>query len=238
MDRTPGHSNLEFAKEEINMLENILPGDISKVKLNQPSKKEILEQLNACTVFHFAVHAELNPVNRSKSSLFTSDWQDNSSMVENLIGLDLRERAPLLTYLSVYSTSDSDAEGLQDESIHLVSACQLAGFQHVVGSLWEVSDRYSVEIAKEVYKSFGDGGVIDDQSISLGLHNAMRSLRYGMNKCNDGESTNNNSPQETIEHGDSGLRGPRCVRPIRAEDKNEKITSNPLIWAAYIHVGP
>jgi hypothetical protein len=34
-----------------------------------------------------------------------------------------------------------------------MSACQLAGFRHVIGSLWEVSDKHCVDVAKDVYNA-------------------------------------------------------------------------------------
>jgi CHAT domain-containing protein len=54
-------------------------------------------------------------------------------------------------------SSTGETQGLYGESRHLVSACQLAGFQQVVGSLWEVSDMYSVDAAREVYEAVKDG---------------------------------------------------------------------------------
>ena len=40
-----------------------------------------------------------------------------------------------------------------DECIHLVSGVQLAGFRHVVGTLWEVSDWHWIQATKRFYKA-------------------------------------------------------------------------------------
>ncbi|KAF5668796.1 hypothetical protein FDENT_11727 [Fusarium denticulatum] len=46
----------------------------------------------------------------------------------------------------------SDKVQLLDESPDLTSAFQLAGFRHVVGTLWAVSDQPCIDVAKEFYK--------------------------------------------------------------------------------------
>jgi CHAT domain-containing protein len=43
--------------------------------------------------------------------------------------------------------------------IHLVSAFQLAGFRHVIGTLWEVSDPHCVGIAIVIYETLRDEGM-------------------------------------------------------------------------------
>ncbi|KAL8646924.1 MAG: hypothetical protein Q9210_005856 [Variospora velana] len=47
--------------------------------------------------------------------------------------------------------SQVEHDELIDESLHLMGACQLAGFQHIVGTLWEVNDRFCVDIATITY---------------------------------------------------------------------------------------
>jgi len=67
--------------------------------------------------------------------------------------------------------------GLLDESINLMTACQLAGFRHVVGSLWETYDEYSEVAAGEFYKVLGAAAIINDRAIAWGVHQASRYLR-------------------------------------------------------------
>lgn len=40
---------------------------------------------------------------------------------------------------------------LTDEGIHLASAFQLAGYRHVVATLWPINDRHAERHAEEVY---------------------------------------------------------------------------------------
>ncbi|KAH7146066.1 hypothetical protein EDB81DRAFT_759375 [Dactylonectria macrodidyma] len=63
-----------------------------------------------------------------------------------------------------------------DESIHLANACQLAGFRHVVGTLWSVDDKLCVDMARMTYEFMRDEGISDD-CVSRGLHRATRTAR-------------------------------------------------------------
>ncbi|KAK6540848.1 hypothetical protein TWF694_008231 [Orbilia ellipsospora] len=238
MDKTPGHSDLNFAKEEISVLEGLLPGHIPRVKLERPSKQAVIERLKSCKIFHFAGHGESDPTNPSNSSLLVNDWKQNPLTVDSLVKMDLRQISPWLAYLAACSTSNNSAEDLQDEAIHLAAACQLAGFRHVVGSLWEVSDRYSVDAAREIYTTISCG-----KSVSLGVHRATRLLRDITSKRDGWRSTELvetvESDQET-EGQTPENRDSRRVRPEGYQKSNkygiEK--SDPFVWAAYIHVGP
>jgi len=88
----------------------------------------------------------------------------------------LQENPPFLGYLSACLTGANEADTLIDEGIHLVSACQLAGFRHVVGTLWEVSDRHCVDVARVLYETIRDEGMTD-VALYRGLHRAVRALR-------------------------------------------------------------
>jgi hypothetical protein len=44
-------------------------------------------------------------------------------------------------------------DNLIDESLHPISAFQIAEFHHVIGTLWEVRDDTCLTVAASVYKS-------------------------------------------------------------------------------------
>ncbi|KAF3240401.1 hypothetical protein TWF192_009495 [Orbilia oligospora] len=268
MDKTSGQSDLPYAAEEVKILHGLLPSRLTTatIKLEQPNKQDVLDHLEDCTIFHYAGHGESNPLEPEKGSLLINDWQTNPLTVEHLSELNFRQKssAPWLAYLSACSTSDSNAEELHDESINLVTACQLAGFQHVVGSLWEVSDKYSVTAAEEVYKTIiaEDGKAIDGKRVSLGVHRATRRLREltGGVTGNRVTASRTESPVPPEEIDDEGcakecvgsiLESPRGIvdegnesrdsrklRPFGYEKTEEVTVGNPFIWAAYVHVGP
>jgi CHAT domain-containing protein len=94
------------------------------------------------------------------------------------IALKLHQNPPFLASLSACSTAKNQVERLLDEGIHLMAVCQLAGFPHVIGSLWEVSDSHCVDVAKDVYDTSLQSG-LSDESASRGLHRAVLNLRKG-----------------------------------------------------------
>jgi CHAT domain len=54
---------------------------------------------------------------------------------------------------------------------------QLSGYPSVLGSLWQVRDSHSAEIAKDVYAWILADGGMDTQRSGEGLHRAIRTLR-------------------------------------------------------------
>jgi CHAT domain-containing protein len=59
---------------------------------------------------------------------------------------NLYKNPPFLVYLSAYGRLDQNKDNKSiDESIYLTSAFQLAGFRHVIGTLWHVDDEICVD---------------------------------------------------------------------------------------------
>jgi tetratricopeptide (TPR) repeat protein len=170
----PG-SGLPYALDEVKMLEGLCPFLKLKPVQPAPQRDEILTHLRACKVFHFASHGRSNPLEPSESCLVL-EGENNSITVADLRDCRLQENSPFLAYLSACSTKVNEDRRLIDEEIHLVSACQLAGFRHVVGALWEVSDKYCVDVARVLYETIKDEGM-SDSAVCLGLHRAIRELR-------------------------------------------------------------
>lgn len=57
-----------------------------------------------------------------------------------------------------------------------IGAYQLAGFRHVIGTLWEVNDESCVDIERVKYEWMQKQG-LSDASVSEGLHRACTKLR-------------------------------------------------------------
>jgi CHAT domain-containing protein len=216
MDTTPGCSALSFARKEIIELERLFPASIPRVVLDAPFKNDILTALDNSSIFHFAGHGLSNPSDPSMSTLLVTDWQKNPLTVKDLVALKYHPNPPLLAYLSACSTGENQEHKLLDEGIHLMGACQLSGFRNVIGSLWEVSDKHCVDAAKDVYNTMIKAGM-SDQSVSLGLHNAVLNLRGGRSRT-------------------STTREAQDARLIGTESEENEI-GDPFIWAAYIHMG-
>jgi CHAT domain-containing protein len=170
---------LEHVGDEVEALAKVLPGDLKPILLSEPDKQDILSRLLSCAVFHFAGHGISDPLDPSESCLLVKDWNKipaSALSVKDLIGFNLYVQSPWLAYLSACSTGETKDDRLYHESIHLMSGCQLAGFQHAVGSLWEISDRYSVDVAREVYTVIKlEIGTLGN--VAYAVHQALRYLR-------------------------------------------------------------
>ncbi|PQE14984.1 TPR domain-containing protein [Rutstroemia sp. NJR-2017a BBW] len=218
----PG-ANLPFALDEVKMLEELCPS----LKLNPvkptPGRDEILQHLRTCKIFHFASHGQSNPLEPSESCLVL-EGENNSITVADLRDCKLQENSPFLAYLSACSTKANKAERLVDEEIHLVSACQLAGFRHVVGTLWEVSDEYCVGVARILYETIKNEGMTD-RAVYKGLHRAIIALR-------DKDIAITETEESDIADGGSIPR--QSSWDVSGSSSH---IGGPLRWAAYIHAG-
>lgn len=177
MENTKGLRSLPFAGEEARTIETVLGQSVKFHKLSQPSKKDVLRELGSCNIFHFAGHGKSSAEDPDRGCLCLDDWQSNPLTVRDLLSLELHRRPPWLAYLSACSTGVNHKKELRDEAIHLVAACQLAGFQHVVGSFWEVADSQSQKVAKLFYTSLKGSGIGEGNDVAFALHTAVRELR-------------------------------------------------------------
>ena len=66
---------------------------------------------------------------------------------------------------------------LADEGIHLAAALQLAGYRHVIGTQWSVSDDNAAAVADAVYGTLLAGGTPDATRSAHALTAAVRALR-------------------------------------------------------------
>jgi len=70
----------------------------------------------------------------------------------------------------------SDGALLSDEPIHLGSALLLAGYQHVVATLWHVADHTAAQLAERFYAALSVGRLPDSQRTAYALHEATQAL--------------------------------------------------------------
>ncbi|KAK9311150.1 CHAT domain-containing protein [Lipomyces starkeyi] len=215
MEETPGQSSLPYATEEVKKIRKLCH-DMSLTPV-EPSryKAEVESHLPRCKIFHFAGHGYTHPSDPSMSSLVLEDGEDHPLTVGGLFELNLRKSSPFLAYLSACGTGRVRDERFMDESIHLISGCQLAGFRHVVGTLWNVIDETCVDMARMTYEEMRDSNMTDD-SVCRGLHKASRVLRNRWLKM----------PVQTR------IRGGRD-RDIQPEGGE----TGSLDWVPYVHFG-
>lgn len=210
-----GLDDLPFAAREVESLEKLCPSlELKPRRIMEPSREEILEQLKLCSIFHFAGHGWLDPHNPSGSGLLL---RDGFLTVADLRNHNISQSAPFLGYLSACWTGATDADELVDEGIHLINACQLAGFRHVIGTLWQVSDMHCAGVTESVYEEIARSGWNDD-SVGLGLHKALIKFR---DIWVETQTT-------TATERDAKLR--------RAQVSGKSLVK--LDWVPYVHFGP
>ncbi|PFH63161.1 hypothetical protein XA68_17270 [Ophiocordyceps unilateralis] len=213
MKETPGLSPLIYTDDEIDAVRTLCNSGPLRLPVisPRPHRDEIISALKTCTIFHFAGHgnAEMDPL---QSQLCLEDWRDRPLKVADLIETDLSSSFPFLAYLSACGTGKNPDRNSADESIHLTSIFQLAGFRHVIGTLWEVDDHLCVDMANMIYGSLGANG-LNDASVSLALHRATRTLRE----------------EWLCEEISEATRRDVIV-------SNEEVSKMPL-WVPYIHFG-
>jgi CHAT domain-containing protein len=84
-----------------------------------------------------------------------------------------------LAYLSACSTAENSATRLLDEVIHLVSGFQVAGFGHVIGSMWPSADGVCAEVARDFYMKLSqeDKLLSENGSIASALQSSVIKAR-------------------------------------------------------------
>ncbi|KAF5707189.1 hypothetical protein FMUND_11243 [Fusarium mundagurra] len=206
---------LPFAVDEVDMLAALCPSLGLEPTMPPRRRDEVLEGLKRCKIFHFAGHGKSDPTDPSRSCLLLEDWETNPLTAGTLRDHRLQDNPPFFAYLSACSTGANESDRFADEGVHLAHAFQLAGFRHVVGALWRVSDRYSVHVARVLYETMQHKGVTD-LAVCWGLHRAIRALRDGRSEMNAA------LPKRAAE-----------IRDIVGCDEDTK----PLYWVPYVHFG-
>lgn len=185
----PGHGQLNHVRAEAEVLRRHLPRAVvlsepepaehpATPSPETPTKTTVLRHLPASPIAHFACHGTSHPTDPSRSHLLLHDHSSDPLTVASLTPVRL-ERAQL-AYLSACRTAAIDTTELLDEAIHLTSAFQLAGFPHVIGTLWEVDDQIAVGIADAFYTHLRtEDGAIDTRRAAWALHQTVRGVRDG-----------------------------------------------------------
>ena len=172
MPHTAGASDLPGAEAEAAGLRRRFPGRVTVLTGPQATHDAVLAALPAGRWAHFACHAASDLTNPSASCLLLSNYRQRPLTVVDVARLRLDDAG--LAFLSACSTARPGGR-LADEAIHLASAFQLAGYRHVIATLWPIGDRHAVNIADHIYTTLttatGEGDVAG------AVHTAVRRMR-------------------------------------------------------------
>jgi hypothetical protein len=146
MPHTAGAPDLPGVSDEAGRVRKRLGPDTVVLTGPEASRDTVLGNLQSSRWAHFACHGTVDLTSPSASCLLLTDRERLT--VADVSRLRLQEAE--IAYLSACSTAQPGT-GLADEAIHLASGFHLAGYRHVVGTLWPISDRAAVYLADQFY---------------------------------------------------------------------------------------
>lgn len=165
--------DLPFSARETATIQALFGAEGVRVLADEQATRDtVLRALRAATRLHFAGHAISDTDDPSASCLVVSDHDRRPLTVTDIIVL--RQNNADLAFLSACSTAQPGLR-LIDEAIHLVSAFQIAGYRHVIGTLWPILDPTAERLASHIYKALQKAGTSDGAAVIL--HEATRRLR-------------------------------------------------------------
>jgi len=208
--------------------------------LSQPTAATVLSHLPHYDFVHFACHGVSDSIDPFQSSLLlarpnpvpapatasagdeTTESSPPPFVIDKLTALDISRIYTTnykethatrlsLAYLSACSTADNSSIDLSDETIYLATAFQLAGFSHVLATLWQGKDDACMVVAEHFYQGLFKVNEANIQGCELGPR---------------GEEWDGG-------HGMVARAMHDAIWQARKQLKPEK----PLLWAPFIHVG-
>ena len=168
----PGAPPLPGAAREARAVADALPGT-RLLTGTEATWDAVMSALREHDWLHFCGHGRFEAADPSSSRLLLHDHAEHPLTVADLSVLDLTDAE--LAYLSACATARTGFE-LPNEGLHLAGALQLAGYRHVVGTLWEVEDREARRIAEQVYAELGAPDPDADRA-ARAVHTAARAER-------------------------------------------------------------
>ena len=132
--------------------------------------RETVSAIKNAAIAHLACHAVTVPADPSRGHLLV---HDGAVPIAELQALPAWRRG--LAFLSACSTADVRGK-IPDESVHLASAFQLVGFEHVVGTIWPAPDDISLSVAAGFYASVWDPAAGRNADPAAALHASVAAV--------------------------------------------------------------
>jgi CHAT domain-containing protein len=127
----------------------------------EATASHVLSALQHATWAHFACHAVADTASQVNSGL---RLHDRMLRLPEIGALQLSEAE--LAYLSACSTANHGTR-YADEVLHLGSAFHLAGFRHVIASLWPLDDTAAAAAERSFHKALPHSPVASDAAAVL-----------------------------------------------------------------------
>ena len=170
MPTTPGQNPLGVTQEAEGITQ-ILQDSSTLECLERPSAERVLQHLPNYGGVHFACHgvSSSDPADSHLLLLNDHTGEVDKLRVKDIAALKLPTAR--LAYLSACSTANNTSSELVDEVTHISSSFHIAGFAHVIGTLWPSQDQACQEIALSFYSALSK-----TNTVALSYHTAIMRL--------------------------------------------------------------
>lgn len=183
MPTTPGdYEPLGEVDKEIEAVKHST--GLPTVHRTHPQSEEVSGLLREMDAVHFACHGFADERDPSRSSLiFQKSNAHGSELIEDHLTVDrianVRAKRGRLAFLSACSTAENSSQKLRDEAIHLASSFQVAGYSHVVATMWSAPDLICVAAARIFYQMLGrvPWHDVKDRDIAQSLHQTVWKIK-------------------------------------------------------------
>ncbi|MFB7505604.1 CHAT domain-containing protein [Streptomyces broussonetiae] len=171
-DTERGHAVLPGVAKELRALDEILGRHrLTILAEDEATSAAVRRQLPAHAWAHFACHGWLDMTSPAGSGLCLRDGDLNLLDIA-----DLRLDTADLAFLSACQTR-LGAGQLPDEAVHTAAALRIAGFRHVVATLWSISDQAAPQVAAAFYRRLDGSDGPTSADVARALHHAVGELR-------------------------------------------------------------
>lgn len=180
MPTTPGYGSIPGTTAEVDAIARVVAGRAVSLQLPSPSVADVLTKLPSFHAVHFACHGVSDAANPSNSHLLLQSHVSGTTAVDRLTARavsHLKSTNAQIAYLSACCSADNASAKLPDEGIHVASAFQLAGFSHVLATLWATNDVACQRIAEDFYGRLFGGLETGHRAVSAAFHRAVWELR-------------------------------------------------------------
>ncbi len=164
MPDTPGALRLAGAATEARLIKQRFGDQVHMLVGLEATHETVIGALSGARWVHFACHGSTDLHNPSASCLLLTDHKQHPLTVLDVVRLRLEDAD--LAFLSACATAHA-GQRLADEAIHLTSAFQLAGYKHVIGTLWPIDDDSAVEIADAMYEAIAGNWTAENAAAAL-----------------------------------------------------------------------
>ncbi len=123
-----------------------------------------LAAIRSASIAHFGCHATIVPADPSRGRLLL---HDGAIPITELQALPAWRRG--LAFLSACDTASARGD-IPDEFVHLASAFQVIGFEHVIGTAWQVPDDIALAVTEGFYAGVWDPAAGRNPEPAAALH--------------------------------------------------------------------